>query len=72
MGTDFDDFKDLAQPQMEKKFLISGELTPTQYDNRMLLRNILENHGFQVLPHEWWHFNALPKDKVYGNYPVLE
>jgi D-alanyl-D-alanine dipeptidase len=72
MGTGFDDFKDLAQPQLEEKFLRSGELTKTQMANRLILRNLLEKQGFQVLPHEWWHFNALPKEKVYGNFPILE
>lgn len=72
MGTGFDDFKDLAQPKLESKFLESGELTEEQFHNRLLLRGLLEDQGFKVLEHEWWHFNALPKDKVYGQHPVLE
>ncbi|MNK12052.1 D-alanyl-D-alanine dipeptidase [compost metagenome] len=72
MGTDFDDFRDLAQPKLEKQFLASGELTQEQLDNRLLLRELLESQGFKVLDHEWWHFNALPKEQVYGKYPVLE
>jgi zinc D-Ala-D-Ala dipeptidase len=72
MGTGFDDFRDLAQPKLEKQFLISGELTEAQYRNRLLLRGLLESQGFKVLEHEWWHFNALPKEQVYGRYPILE
>lgn len=72
MGTGFDDFADLSQPKLEKKFLALGQLTQQQLDNRLLLRSLLENQGFQVLEHEWWHFNALPKDQVYGVFPVLE
>lgn len=72
MGTGFDDFRDLAQPVLEQKFLNSGELTQKQLDNRLLLRSLMENQGFKVLDHEWWHFNALPKEKVYGNFPILE
>lgn len=72
MGTGFDDFRDLAQPKLEKQFLASGELTEAQYQNRLLLRGLLESQGFKVLEHEWWHFNALPKEQVYGQYPILE
>ncbi|KHD88384.1 MAG: hypothetical protein OM95_09635 [Bdellovibrio sp. ArHS] len=72
MGTGFDDFRDLAQPKLEQKFLASGELTPQQHANRLLLRELLESQGFKVLEHEWWHFNALPKDQVHGLHPVLE
>ncbi len=72
MGTGFDDFRDLAQPRLEKQFLASGELTEAQYKNRWLLRGLLEAQGFKVLEHEWWHFNALPKEQVYGKFPVLE
>lgn len=71
MGTDFDDFADLAQPQKEAHFLATGELTPEAQANRLLLRQLLETQGFRVLPHEWWHFNALPSDQVYGHYPAL-
>lgn len=72
MGTGFDDFRDLAQPKLEQQFLASGELTSEQLKNRLLLRRLLEDQGFKVLEHEWWHFNALPKDEVYGKYAVLE
>lgn len=72
MGTGFDDFRDLAQPKLEDQFLKTGELTLEQHQNRLLLRRLLEDQGFKVLEHEWWHFNALPKDQVYGRHPVLE
>ncbi|AFY02260.1 M15 family metallopeptidase [Bdellovibrio bacteriovorus] len=72
MGTGFDDFRDLAQPKLEQHFLQSGELTEAQLQNRLLLRSLMEDQGFKVLEHEWWHFNALPKDQVHGKHPVLE
>jgi D-alanyl-D-alanine dipeptidase len=72
MGTDFDDFKDLAQPRLEKKFLKEGRLTQAQWLNRQLLRDLLESVGFLVLPHEWWHFNALPAHQVHGHKPSLD
>ena len=72
MGTDFDHFGDLSQPKLEKQFLASGTLTPLQLENRLLLRSLLEGQGFTVLEHEWWHFNALAKDQVYGKHVILE
>lgn len=72
MGTGFDDFRDLAQPKLEHHFLKTGELTQEQWQNRLLLRSLLENQGFKVLEHEWWHFNALSKEQVYGHHPILE
>ncbi len=71
MGTDFDHFAELAQPIKEDHFLKTGELSSRAYAHRLLLRRLLEAQGFQVLPHEWWHFNALPADKVYGQFPKL-
>lgn len=72
MGTGFDDFRDLAQPTLEEKFLGTGELSKHQFENRKLLRSLMEDQGFKVLGHEWWHFNALPKDQVYGFHKALE
>ena len=72
MGTDFDDFRDLAQPKKEHQLLESGDLKKEELENRLLLRNVMEEAGFKVLPHEWWHFNALPSDEVHGLYKILE
>ena len=72
MGTDFDDFRDLAQPAHESRFLQDGTLRPHEFANRILLRRLLEGVGFKVLTHEWWHFNALWESPVHGKHPVLE
>ncbi len=72
MGTDFDDFADLAQPLFEEKFLASGQLKPDEHENRMLLRRLLEDCGFKVLQHEWWHFDALPRREIPAQIPTLE
>lgn len=72
MGTPFDDFTELSQPQLEGKFLREGLLTIAQIANRKLLREIMEKQGFKVLPHEWWHFDALPGDQVRKHYRIVE
>jgi D-alanyl-D-alanine dipeptidase len=72
MGTPFDDFTDLAQPKMEEKNLAAGLLTNAQLENRKLLRKIMTDAGFIQLPHEWWHYDALPGDEVRAHYAIVE
>ena len=59
MGTPYDDFTKLAEPQHEKAFLKDGQLTKAQLENRLILRRAMESAGFKVLPNEWWHFDAM-------------
>ena len=49
MGGTFDYFGELSHPDY------TG-ITDEQYDNRMLLREVMVKHGFKPLPEEWWHF----------------
>ncbi len=72
MGTPFDDFTDLAQPQLEQQFLKAGKLTEQQIKNRQLLRKVMEDAGFIQLPVEWWHFDALPKSELKSRFKIVE
>lgn len=72
MGTPFDDFTELSQPQKENEFLKSGKLSSQQIANRLILRKAMEEAGFKVLEHEWWHFDALPQSEVRTNYKIVE
>lgn len=72
MGTGFDDLTDLAQPQLEAAFLAQGKLSKTQVENRLILREVMEDAGFIQLPHEWWHFDALPGAQVRASYQRCE
>jgi zinc D-Ala-D-Ala dipeptidase len=47
-------------------------ITPQQRANRILLRNIMEKHGFKYYSKEWWHFTLIkePYPKTYFNFPV--
>ena len=49
MGSPFDFFGEISHPDF-------GEITPEQYENRMLLRGCMLRHGFRPVPEEWWHF----------------
>jgi D-alanyl-D-alanine dipeptidase len=72
MGTAFDDFTPLAQPQLEAKHLDEGKLTQAQLANRQLLRKVMEDAGFIQLPIEWWHYDALPKAQVLAGFQIVE
>ncbi len=71
MGTGFDCFDKLAYPYFEKRFLKSGELTLEQYNNRLLLRNIMKKAGFMGITSEWWHFNACYLKEAKEQYPMV-
>jgi D-alanyl-D-alanine dipeptidase len=72
MGTGFDSFTPLAEPQLEAEKLKSGELSQAQLENRLILRRSMEAAGFTVLPEEWWHFDALPADLVRKQFTIVE
>jgi len=72
MGTGFDDLTDLAQPRLEVGNLNAGKLASAQLENRLILRSVMEEAGFLQLPHEWWHFDALPGAQVRASYPRCE
>ena len=72
MGTGFDSFMPLAEPQLEAEKLKSGELSQAQLENRLILRRSMEAAGFTVLPEEWWHFDALPADLVRKQFTIVE
>lgn len=52
MGTAFDYFDPLAHTA-------NPAITRAQKDNRLLLKALMEAHGFKNLPDEWWHFTLI-------------
>jgi len=52
MPTAFDDFTEKASPDYM-------DLPENVIQNRDLLINLMQNHGFRVYPHEWWHFDFM-------------
>ena len=71
MGAGYDDFRDIAFPSKEWRFLKSGELSAEQHGNRKLLRAVMKSQGFRNIPSEWWHFNACSRDQAVGKYAKL-
>lgn len=35
--------------------------------NREFLKELMESHGFESIPHEWWHYNL----EGFATYPVI-
>lgn len=72
MGSNFDDFIELSQPKHEEKFLANNKLNRECYNNRLLLRNCMEEAGFIQQIDEWWHFDAKLRNEVRANYAIVE
>lgn len=71
MGAGFDEFDKIAYPSMEYHFLKTGELSPKQYENRLLLRKVMRSQRFRQLQTEWWHYNAYPRNSAKVKYKAL-
>ena len=41
---------------------------PEEIQNREELKTLMEAHGFESIPHEWWHYNLIG----WQHYPVIE
>ncbi|MBP5295607.1 MAG: M15 family metallopeptidase [Lachnospiraceae bacterium] len=65
MGSPFDFFGPVSHPDCR-------DVTEEQYQNRMLLRNVMMRNGFQPINCEWWHFTLKdePYPDTYFDFPV--
>ncbi len=65
MGSPFDYFGEISHPDFKG-------ITDEQYENRMLLRNVMIRNGFAPLDCEWWHFMFAdePYPDTYFSFPV--
>lgn len=65
MGSPFDLFDPISHPD-------NREVTDAQYDNRMLLQNLMVRAGFVSIDCEWWHFTLEdePFPETYFDFPV--
>ena len=65
MGSPFDFFGEISHPDFKG-------ITEEQFENRMLLRNVMLRNGFNPLDCEWWHFTLAdePYPDTYFTFPV--
>jgi D-alanyl-D-alanine dipeptidase len=72
MGTIFDFFGQEAEPSREAAMLKAGKLTPQQLENRKLLRRVMKKAGYTSIETEWWHYNAMSREKAKAQYGFIE
>jgi len=72
MGAGYDDIREIAYPKLEAQFLLSGELTGQQVDNRKLLRKVMASQRFTNIATEWWHFNACSRAMAKQRYELVK
>ncbi len=65
MGTTFDYFGPESWPDNPTR-------TPLERANRLLLKTLMEKHGFKSYDKEWWHFTLVnePNPDTYFDFPV--
>lgn len=65
MGSPFDLFSEKSHPDYRG-------ITDEQYENRMILQNVMVRNGFLPLDCEWWHFTLKdePYPDTYFEFPV--
>ncbi len=65
MGSPFDYFGEISHPGYRG-------ITEEQYQNRMILRDVMMRHGFKPIEEEWWHFTLgeEPYPDTYFTFPV--
>jgi D-alanyl-D-alanine dipeptidase len=61
MPTGFDSFSKKAAANYP-------DLTPKQIENRELLKNAMQAHGFRVIATEWWHYDF----NGWSKFPLLD
>jgi len=72
MGTKYDFFGPLAYPSREAALLKAGKLTKQQIANRTILRTAMRQGGFSSIEFEWWHFNALSRQKAKSTFRIID
>ncbi len=72
MGTKYDYFGQLAYPSQEAALLRAGKLTKQQIDSRTILRTAMRQGGFSTIEFEWWHFNALSREKAKAMFRIVD
>ena len=72
MGTLFDFFGEEAHTDKEEALVQAGKITEEAFQNRRLLRRVMQQAGFTSVSSEWWHFNACSAEEAKAKYKVIE
>ena len=65
MGSPFDLFDEISHPDCR-------DISDEQYENRMILQQVMVRNGFCPIDREWWHFTLRgePYPDTYFEFPV--
>ena len=72
MGTPIDFFGEEANTDKEPTLVKAGKITGQEFQNRRLLRRIMQQAGFTTITSEWWHFNACSSETAKARYKIIE
>lgn len=72
MGTEYDHLGPEANIDKEQALVVSGKLTESELQNRLLLREVMRTAGFRTVTSEWWHFNHCSREEAIKNYPLID
>jgi len=72
MGTGYDDFSTLAHSDDEETLVAEGRLSAEQRENRLILRGIMTDAGFNTINSEWWHFDAFTREETKARFKIVE
>lgn len=72
LGTKIDHLGIEAEYRHNQMLAKQGKITKKAVQNRQLLRSVMVKAGFQPINSEWWHFNAISKEKARKEYKIVE
>ena len=72
MGTPVDFFGEKAHTDNEATLVKAGKITEAEWQNRRLLRRVMQQAGFTTITSEWWHFNACSSREAKAKYKIIE
>ena len=72
MGTPVDFFGEEAHTDNEAALVKAGKITETEWQNRKLLRRVMQQASFTTITSEWWHFNACSSQEAKAKYKIIE
>ena len=71
MGVEIDNMTRLSHIDKEDELLKQGKISKEAYDNRRLLREVMQYGGFKPLRTEWWHFNIRTRSQAKQYFKVV-
>lgn len=72
MGSGFDWFGPESHIDNEAALVASGRITQAEYDNRRLLRGLMQRQGLIPFRAEWWHFNLMSRSRAQQTLKALD